>query len=224
MRSMPAPSDEQPPPVHERRFLIRVGDEVPEWVIRACLHWQRKYVGSLFVSLGGGPDTLPPAERIDRLLSAGLSPGMTNFLDPGRIQALAELSEFVDHLWARTPGLSAPEPGGEEARTIAELFAVGATDTVGVPEPLAHAAHEIASCVNSQLTNDGIPCPVPAEPSSVEPLLVTPLPATRTGGRALTDVIGAGAGSETLLRESAAVVTRECEQVTDLIRWFVEHH
>ncbi|MPY57137.1 hypothetical protein [Streptomyces spongiae] len=204
--------------MHERRFLIRATEEVPAPpVVVASREWQQAYIGAVFVSVGTGssPDTHNTA-LVRALLAAGFSGRHTTFYSPQDLRHLPELAELTSDLWLRSGDGRTPAPLDAHALAVAELLAVGATHTVGVPPPVVNAARATASVMNSLFTSHEIPLPATSA-AALPPLDASPAPKPAMSANATQAMGTYGHGAHQLLRAGALAVSLECEQLIDLL-------
>jgi hypothetical protein len=213
--------DDQPPPVHERRFLIRTSDRLrPESAIdSAGFAWQQAYVGAVFVSVGGERSAGADDTALVRsLLDAGYSAQHTTFFSPRRVRRLPELATLTGELWRRTPDSRSLALLEEQALAVAELLAVGATDAIGIPPLVVGMTRTGAAALNRLLMSNELPLPIagpPLLPSTDSPAGPAPAPPVRpprvSEDRATDDE------ARRLLHEGELAVSLECDQLIDLL-------
>ncbi|MFI0514882.1 hypothetical protein ACH3Y9_33650 [Streptomyces sp. WSLK1-5] len=205
------------PPAHERRVLIHVSDRDPKPdVVTAALDWQQARIGSVFVSVGArhaGSDD--EAELVQSLLHMGYLPQQTTFYTPREVRRLPELADIVSELWRRSTDDHLPTPPDDRAPAVAELLAVGATDTFGIPDSLVDAARHTAACLNRLLGSSELPLATagPASPPTRHPHAVS-APVTPPGP---ADGPTRRQDARRLLRTGGVQVTLECDQLLSLL-------
>ncbi|MEV4562824.1 hypothetical protein AB0K12_03530 [Nonomuraea sp. NPDC049419] len=182
----------QPPAAHQRRFLVRA-DPGARALAGHCARWQEAYIGAVFVSVGAKGE---PAELVEMFLAAGCVGRLVTFYQPHLVPELAELARLAETTW-RT---ARPDGAASEAywMEVAEVLAVGATETAGFGQDVIERAAATATLLNGALGRGELPTPrpLPAPPANGAP--AGPPPAGGTAAR--------------LLREGARLVSLECEQ------------
>lgn len=205
------------PPSHERRVLIHVSDRDPRPdVVAAALDWQQARIGSVFVSVGAGhAGSSDATELVQSLLHMGYLSQQTTFYAPREVRRLPELADMVSELWRRSADDRLPSLPDEQAPAVAELLAVGATDTFGIPDSLVDAARHTAACLNRLLGSSELPLATARSASSpttnphAASAPVTP-PGTAHARTRRQD-------ARRLLRAGGVQVTLECDQLLSLL-------
>jgi hypothetical protein len=218
----PAPTvssaaEEEPPPSYERRFLIRVSDHMlTPSLAQACRRWQQAYIGAVFVSVDAERTESGAAALVDSLLAAGCSETLTTFYMRDQVQHLPELAALVGELWLHTAHDPPAPLSAQRALEVAEVLALGATDSIGVPETVVRAARATAAAVNRRLTSSELPLPALKHPHSLHTAPangVVPSPSRR----ALDAPGHPSQAADRLLSEGARAVALDCEQLIDLL-------
>jgi hypothetical protein len=221
MRPTSAPPklpDEPAPAAHERRFLVRLSHDSPEQqLINACVHCQQAYLGSVFVAVDTRSLDSGESDLVGSLVAAGCTGQLTSFYEPHRIRGLGELAELISRIWRQTASERDVRPGPRHTHDVAEVLAVGATDTIGVAGAVIESARATAFVVNNLLAATELPLPVPR---NVKELPGAPLPAA--------EVVSAGGGSPfqlgDLLTQGSLEVSQECDQRIELLYEVCEGH
>lgn len=154
-----------PPPVHQRRFLVNSSWLLTEQsrqagdLIQACRWWQEEYVGGLFVSIPGaaGDTRWARFDAIRRLLSAGWSSRLITFYVAGDSRRLEELAWLVTRIGGRELD---DQLNAVRHVEVAEVVGIGATDLVGATGDLVNAARTVALTANQALGEAELPLPV----------------------------------------------------------------
>jgi hypothetical protein len=205
------------PPSHERRVLIRVSDTNPNPdVVSVALEWQQARIGSVFVSVGAGPTgSGEEAELVQSLLDIGYLPQQTTFYAPHEVRRLPQLADMVRELWRRSTNDRPPALSEEDTLAVAELLAVGATDTFEIPQSLVDTARHAAAGLNRLLGTSELPLATARSLSltSTNPTAVS-APATPP---ATADARARGHDAGQLLRAGGVAVTLECDQLVSLL-------
>lgn len=193
------------PPAHPRRYLVRSLNARDSPVLADCVRWQLAHPGGVFVSVAG---PLEPARRrglVAELLAAGCDRRLTLFYEPDRVPLLRELAELAERLW-RHRG-ARPWPPAVASVDVAEILAVGATDTVGVAGGATACAGSVGSLADAALGRAEFARPraLPVPGRAVPPTASRPPDLVADGEAGL------------LLREGTRLVSLECEQRIDLL-------
>ncbi|MET8861714.1 hypothetical protein ABZW11_02035 [Nonomuraea sp. NPDC004580] len=164
-----------------------------------CARWQEAYIGAVFVSVGPEGE---PAELVEMFLAAGCLGRLVTFYQPHLVPELAELAGLAETTWrAARPHGAASEAYWME---VAEVLAVGATETAGFGQDVIERAAATATLLNGALGRGELPAPKPLPTPK-------PLPAPPANG-APVGPPPAGGTAARLLREGARLVSLECEQ------------
>ncbi|MFF4799188.1 hypothetical protein ACFY1U_12325 [Streptomyces sp. NPDC001351] len=168
------------------------------------------------MSVGAGPTaSANEVELVQSLLNMGYLPQQTTFYTPREVRRLPELTAIVRELWRRSADDRPSAPPDEQAPAVAELLAVGATDTFGIPPSLVAAARHTASALNRLLGSSELPLAtansfsLPSTDPTAVPAAVT-LPGT-------ADTRTRHQDARQLLRAGGLAVTLECDQLVSLL-------
>ncbi|MGW3240312.1 hypothetical protein ACWDAY_32745 [Streptomyces olivaceus] len=155
-------------------------------------------------------------EMVDSLLAAGCSEKLTTFYVREQVQHLPELAALVGELWLHTSQAPPTPLSPQAALEVAEVLALGATDSLGVPEAVIQAARATAAAVNRRLTSSELPLPILNHSYSPQTG-----PATDAGQAAPQRGSDAprspSQGVDRLLSDGALTVSLDCEQLIDLL-------
>ncbi|MFF0095170.1 hypothetical protein ACFYSF_35275 [Streptomyces canus] len=185
-------------------------------VVSVALDWQQARIGSVFVSVGAGhTGSAEDAELVQSLLDIGYLPQQTTFYAPHEVRRLPELADMVRELWRRSTNDRPPALPDEQALAVAELLAVGATDTFGIPHSLVAAARHTAAGLNRLLGSSELPLATARSlilPSTNPTVVSAPvaLPGTADARARRQD-------ARQLLRAGGVAVTLECDQLVSLL-------
>lgn len=216
----------EPPPRHQRRFLIQAGSsaQVNDWLLHHCAQWQHEYPGGLFISLHSAIPERSIAALISLFRAAGCDENMSVFYRPSRLAALPELADLIRSARQKavTAGFAPPgesptgdsptgdSPTGEDAHSgVAEVLGIGATDTIGVPETVLAPARLTALMINELLGSGEVAIPAVFSPS-----------APRSSGAAWRNAAQASVKIDDIgfvLRAGEQLASLECEQLMDLL-------
>ncbi|MET7731860.1 hypothetical protein ABZT02_10875 [Streptomyces sp. NPDC005402] len=185
-------------------------------VVSVALDWQQARIGSVFVSVGAGhTGTVDDAELVQSLLNMGYLPQQTTFYAPHEVRRLPELADIVRELWRRSANDRKPALPDEQAPAVAELLAVGATDTFGIPHSLVDAARHTAAGLNRLLGSSELPLATARSfsSSSTDSTAVS-APVSLPG---TADTRARRPDARQLLRTGGVAVTMECDQLVSLL-------
>jgi hypothetical protein len=197
----------EPPAAHQRRFLVHgpAAATVPS-LAEDCARWQQAHIGAVFVSVGTGSSGRAGSELVEMFLAAGCTGRLVSFYEPGLVEGLEELARLVEETWSRRGRGAGPRPqgdppyGGSPSATsleVAEILAVGATETIGFAGAATELAAATAALLNGMLGRRELASPKALPMVSTRNDLLPPI-RNDTAGR--------------LLREGTRVVSLECEQ------------
>jgi len=178
----------EPPAAHQRRFLVHgpAAATVPS-LAEDCAGRQQAHIGAVFVSAGAGTGV------VELFLAAGCTGRLVCFYEPDLVEGLEELARLVEETWSWGHG----DPLRASPLEVAEILAVGATETIGFAEAATERAAATATLLNETLGRLELPSPkaVPVVPRRHD----------------LAPPTGNG-GAGRLLREGTRLVSLECEQ------------
>jgi hypothetical protein len=179
----------EPPAAHQRRFLVHgpAAAAVPS-LAGECAGRQQAHIGAVFVSAGTG------SEVVELFLAAGCTGRLVCFYEPDLVEGLEELARLVEETWSWGRH---GDPPRASPLVVAEILAVGATETIGFAEAATELAAATATLLNERLGRLELPSPkaVPVVPRRHD---LAPPAGNGTAGR--------------LLREGTRLVSLECEQ------------
>ncbi|MBE1533903.1 hypothetical protein [Actinomadura algeriensis] len=190
------------PPAHQRRHLFRASTvREAARLSPMCAGLQESDIGAVFVSVDD-------AETARVFLDGGCAERFVSFYAPEHVHGLREFADLLAEFRERRGGPPVDGPAGTRAR-VAEVLAVGATQTLGVPAEVTAAARATALLLNEVLARAELPLPsegpVPADDGP------RPRP-SRTG----TDRNGPP------LDDGTSLVSLECEQRIELLHEILE--
>ena len=211
----------EPPPRHQRRFLIQAGSpaQVDDWLLHHCVQWQHEYPGGLFISLRSAMPEHSVAALISLFRAAGCNENMSVFYRSSRLTALPELAGLIRAVRRKALavgfGPASGTPPGEDALSgVAEVLGIGATDTIAIPETVLAPARGTALMINELLHSSEVAIP--------EGFVSSP---PRSSSTAWRNAAPAGAKSDdigSMLRAGEQLASLECEQLMDLLHDYAE--